>query len=82
MLSPLSEAKIQRDPHQVHLFKATHICPSTGRYSQVCKGYVVDHIKPLCAGGVDKPSNMQYQEYKQSLIKDKQERALCRRMKK
>src|SRR5216683_7638817 len=25
------------------------------------KGYVVDHVKPLACGGVDAPSNMQWQ---------------------
>ena len=40
-------------------------------------GYVVDHIVPLCAGGADAPSNMQWQTVEQAKIKDRQERAQC-----
>ena len=40
-------------------------------------GYVVDHIVPLCAGGVDAPSNMQWQSVEAARVKDRQERATC-----
>jgi len=43
------------------------------------KGYVVDHIVPLCAGGADAPSNMQWQTVEEAKVKDRQERALCAR---
>lgn len=45
------------------------------------KGHVVDHIVPLCAGGEDAPSNMQWQELAVSYRKDVFERALCAEMK-
>ncbi len=45
-------------------------------------GFVVDHILPLCAGGADAVSNMQWQPVKLSYEKDKFERALCAAMKK
>lgn len=45
-------------------------------------GYVIDHIIPLCAGGADAPSNMQWQELAASYRKDVFERALCAAMKK
>jgi hypothetical protein len=41
-------------------------------------GFVVDHVLPLCAGGADAPSNMQFQEHAASLVKDAHELALCR----
>lgn len=41
-------------------------------------GRVVDHIIPLCAGGADAPSNMQWQLAAASYRKDAFERALCR----
>ena len=41
-------------------------------------GYVVDHIVPLCLGGPDAVSNMQWSALAESYVKDKQERALCR----
>ena len=45
-------------------------------------GYVVDHIKPLCAGGKDVPSNMQLQTKADSYKKDVIERSECRALKK
>jgi len=41
------------------------------------KGYVVDHIVPLCAGGADAPSNMQWQTVEEAKVKDRQERTMC-----
>lgn len=45
------------------------------------KGYVVDHIVPLCAGGPDVIDNLQWQERDASYKKDVFERELCRAMK-
>jgi len=59
-------------------FQREHPCPANGERRGVCSGYVVDHIKPLCGGGDDSVENMQWQEYGQSILKDKEERALCR----
>jgi hypothetical protein len=42
---------------------------------------VVDHIVPLCAGGADRPRNMQWQTIAAARAKDVEERALCRRRK-
>lgn len=66
-----------RDPAQVRAFRATHACPSTGKMTGACPGWVVDHAYPLCAGGADLPSNMTWQETRQSYIKDRIERELC-----
>jgi hypothetical protein len=41
-------------------------------------GYVVDHIKPLACGGVDTPSNMQWQTVADAKVKEKVELAGCR----
>jgi hypothetical protein len=46
------------------------------------KGYVGDHILPICAGGPDKSYNMQWQTIEEAKIKDKYEMAQCREMKK
>lgn len=68
-------------------FIASNACPSTGLRSfhdgkkyVGCPGWVIDHIWPLCAGGEDKPGNMQWQRYAESLVKDRRERMLCRAM--
>lgn len=39
---------------------------------------VVNHIKPLCDGGVDVVENMEYEEYAPSLKRDNYEREKCR----
>lgn len=43
-------------------------------------GYVVDHIIPLCACGVDTPANMQWQTAADAAEKDKLEISACLRM--
>lgn len=45
-------------------------------------GYVVDHIIPLCAGGADAVTNMQWQALADSKAKDRYERGLCAAMRK
>jgi hypothetical protein len=48
-------------------------CPSTGRTSGACPGYVVDHVQALKHGGRDEPSNMQWQTVEAAKAKDKWE---------
>ena len=68
-----SHGKIARDPRQTNAFKKQHPCPSTGKSSGSCPGYVIDHIKPLKRGGADSPSNMQWQTEGAAKQKDKWE---------
>lgn len=58
-----------------------HPCPSTGARRGACPGHVVDHIIPLCAGGPDAPSNMQWQTLPDAKAKDREEAAMCRKRK-
>lgn len=67
-----------RSAAEVRAFKRENPCPATGKIYGKCPGYVVDHKDPLCAGGADKPSNMQWQELAESKIKDKEEWRTCR----
>jgi hypothetical protein len=71
-------AKTHRDPHERVAFMKQHPCPSTGKTRGACPGYVVDHVKPLCAGGPDHASNMQWQTMADAKVKDKEERQMCR----
>lgn len=59
-------------------FQRTTPCPSNGATRGACPGYVIDHVKPRCAGGPDQPSNMQWQTVAEAKIKDRAERAQCR----
>ena len=72
-------AKAHRDPTQRSAFMKHHPCPSTGKSSGACPVYVIDHIKPLCAGGADRPSNMQWQSKEEAKLKDREEKRECRR---
>lgn len=70
-----------RHASQAALFRATTPCPATHKIQKWCAGYVVDHTMPLCAGGIDSPSNMQWQTKSASYLKDIEERKLCRSLK-
>jgi hypothetical protein len=76
-----AEAASERSAAAVRAFRREHPCPATGKTTGPCPGWVVDHIWPLCAGGPDAPSNMQWQRYADSVQKDRLERALCRCLK-
>lgn len=77
----LAGGKSPRSSAMVLAFKKANPCPSTGARGGTCPGYVIDHIEPLCAGGIDDPSNMQWQELAESKVKDAEERRRCRALK-
>lgn len=52
-------------------FQRAHPCPSTGKPTGACPGYVADHIVPLKRGGIDEPSNMQGQTVAEGKMKDR-----------
>lgn len=54
-------------------FKKVQPCPSTGKSSGSCPGYVIDHVVPLKRGGADKPGNMQWQTTDEAKQKDRRE---------
>lgn len=54
------EAKIPRSTAVVAQFKRMNPCPSTGAVRGACRGWEVDHVVPLCAGGLDAAANMQW----------------------
>src|SRR3954464_6456589 len=69
---------IARSKKAIHDFRKDHPCPTTGKAKGACPGYVIDHVKPLCAGGPDRPSNMQWQDIQSSKKKDRVEAQECR----
>lgn len=68
----------ERSTSARYAFVKANPCPATGKPRGACPGYVVDHIKPLCAGGADHPSNMQWQTVAEAKIKDKEEIKMCK----
>jgi hypothetical protein len=64
-------AGTKRSAKARYQFRKSHPCPSTGKVRGACKGYVIDHVKALCAGGLDSPVNMQWQTVSDAKAKDK-----------
>lgn len=58
-------------------FIKSNPCPGTNIVQKKCSGYIVDHIVPLCAGGKDHASNMQWQTVEEAKSKDKLEWRQC-----
>lgn len=80
LASSTTDARTARSHSAKRDFVAVHPCPATGSHKvKRCLGYVIDHIKPLCAGGPDAPHNMQWQTVSDAKVKDRWERQLCRR---
>jgi hypothetical protein len=67
------EGKIKRSRKAREDFMHQHPCPSTGKTSGACPGYVVDHVQALKHGGRDDPGNMQWQTTAEAKAKDKWE---------
>jgi hypothetical protein len=68
-----SRGRIKRSAEARDEFKRDHPCPSTGKGSGACPGYVIDHVVPLKRGGPDEPRNMQWQTIEAAKEKDKVE---------
>jgi len=71
--SSLRSSSHNRDPEDRRAFMHSHPCPSTGKTTGACPGYVVDHITALKRGGADAPWNMQWQTIDAAKAKDKWE---------
>jgi hypothetical protein len=52
--------QITRSRAEVAAFRLAASCPATGQVRGACRGWQVDHIVPLCAGGLDTRGNMQW----------------------
>jgi hypothetical protein len=68
-----NKGKTTRSSTAKHDFQRSHPCPSTGKTTGACPGYVVDHVVPLKRGGGDSPGNMQWQTTADAKAKDERE---------
>jgi hypothetical protein len=66
-----SHGRIKRSGQARAQFKNSHPCPTTGKSSGSCPGYVIDHIQPLKRDGADASSNMQWQTKTAAKAKDR-----------
>lgn len=79
MLAPAcAYARIPRSHSARAAFQAASPCPANGQTRGSCPGYIADHVIPLCLGGGDDPTNMQWQTVADAAAKDVMERAACR----
>lgn len=60
LLACASVAAAPRNSAELRAFQRENPCPATGAARGPCPGYQIDHIEPLCAGGVDARRNMQW----------------------
>ena len=67
-----------RSPAVRNEFVNSNPCPVTGKTRGICYGYVVDYIKPLCAGGANAPHNMQWLTVADAKMKNAEKRQQCR----
>ena len=68
-----ADAKQPRSHAVTREFQKQHPCPSTGKTTGACPGWVKDHIIALCKGGPDVVSNLQWQTVEQAKAKDRWE---------
>jgi hypothetical protein len=59
-------------------FIRTHPCPATDKTGGACPGYGIAYATPLCAGGPDDISNMQWQRLEEAKEKERQARQQCK----
>jgi hypothetical protein len=70
---------IPRSQAVLRAFQRLHPCPSTGKTTGKCPGYIRDHVDALACGGKDAVENLQWQTYADALAKDKWELKGCPR---
>lgn len=75
-----ADALPHRDQKAVAAFKRANPCPSTGATRGACAGHQADHRTPLCAGGFDRPDNLQWLTVEEHRHKTRTDVAVCAKM--
>jgi hypothetical protein len=71
VLAVSASAKEPRSASVKREFHLTHPCPATGLRSGAYPGYIKDQVVPLTCGGLDVPSNLQWQTVRDAKAKDR-----------
>lgn len=71
-------AKQPRSSVERHAFVKEVACPTTSKPRLPCPGYHIDHVIPLCAGGQDHRSNMQWLTTEEHMAKTRTDVKSCR----
>lgn len=72
-----ADAKQPRSTLERHAFVKEVACPATEKHRLPCPGWQIDHIEPLCAGGADHRSNMQWLTVEDHKAKTKLDVRVC-----
>ena len=78
----VATARIERSAAEVLAFKRHNPCPVTGLARGACPGWAVDHVRPLCMGGEDRASNMQWLSREDHRFKTLIDERECRKFRK
>lgn len=71
--APALEAGTKRGWRAPYEFRKMVPCPSTGKLTGACPGWVMDHMVSLRCGGPDTPENLWWQPVAEAKAKDKVE---------
>ena len=80
MLCAATDARIHRSTSVRANFVKLQACPSTHSHKLPCKGWEIDHIEPLCAGGIDKIDNLQWLTVQEHRLKTRTDVRVCNRL--
>lgn len=75
-----ADAAVKRSAKVRADFVRMAACPATRLHRLPCKGWIIDHVVPLCAGGPDTTANMQWQTIPDARAKDRIEKRQCAAM--
>jgi len=79
---PAMAERIPRSTAEAMAFKRENPCPSTGLRYGSCPNHQVDHVEPICAGGADHRSNMQWLTIQEHRWKTRTDVRVCRQLRK
>lgn len=76
---PAEASARERDRAERAQFQRANPCPANGARRGACPGYEIDHVVPLCAGGRDHRTNMQWLTVREHRQKTTTDVRACRR---